>query len=115
MSKQNKNGDKINIYDIVPTPLVKSETTGEGKIVLLKPKFKNPLLVKYLMPKMKYPYYKINLDEIGTAVWKQIDGIKNAGEIGEELEMKFGSEIHPVFERLGKFLFMLKRGRLVDF
>lgn len=115
MSKQSKNGDKINIYDIVPTPLVKSKTTEEGKIVLLKPKFKNSLFVKYLMPKMKHPYYKINLDEIGSAAWKQIDGTKNAGEIGEELEKEFGSKIHPVFERLGKFLFMLKRGHLVDF
>jgi len=38
---------------VIPRPIVNFETAEEGLAVLLKPKFKNPFLVKHLLPRMK--------------------------------------------------------------
>jgi len=116
MSKKRKGeGSGLNMYDVIPRPIVKSETIENGVVVLLKLKYKNPFLVKHLIPRMKHPFYKINLDSIGSAVWNKIDGFKNAAEIAEELEKELGEQIQPAYERLGIFLSMLKRGKFIEY
>ena len=51
------------------------------------------------------PLYKeIALDKISSEVFTQIDGIKTVKEIGEYLEVKFGDEVNPLYERLLVFL-----------
>lgn len=55
--------------------------------------------------KFKIPEYKrISLDEYGSYVFLQIDGIKTVGDIGEKLEAKYGDKAHPLYERLLLFL-----------
>lgn len=49
-------------------------------------------------------YKKIQLDEYSSAVFVQIDGIRNIKEIGENLEGKFGEKVQPLYERLLVFL-----------
>lgn len=116
MSKKRKGEESgLNMYDVIPRPIVKSETIENDTVVLLKPKYKNPFLVKHLIPRMKHPFYKINLDDTGSAVWNKIDGFKNAVEIAEELEKELGEKIQPIYERLGIFLSMLKRGKFITY
>lgn len=55
--------------------------------------------------KFKIPMYKkIRFDEYSSEVFSQIDGIKTVKEIGENLEVKFGEKVHPLYERLLVFL-----------
>lgn len=55
--------------------------------------------------KFKIPMYKeITFDEYSSEVFMQIDGRKTVKEIGENLEVKFGEKIHPLYERLLIFL-----------
>ena len=55
--------------------------------------------------KFKIPLYKeIAFDEISSAVFMQIDGIKTVKEIGENLEERFGEKVNPLYERLLIFL-----------
>ncbi len=55
--------------------------------------------------KFKIPMYKeITLDEYSSEVFMQIDGSKTVKEIGENLEVKFGEKVQPLYERLLVFL-----------
>src|SRR6056297_3392640 len=113
--RQNKQKKKteLDMSKIIPVQTVQYEENEEGKIVLLKPKFSSNFSKKYIIPRMKYPYYKIHLDDTGTEVWKAINGNKTAIEIGEYLQKKLGEKINPVYERLGMFLATLKNENFI--
>lgn len=49
-------------------------------------------------------YKKIDLDAYGSYVFLQIDGKRTVKEIGENLEAKFGEQVHPLYERMLLFL-----------
>lgn len=55
--------------------------------------------------RFKIPMYKeIKFDEYSSEVFTQIDGSKTVKEIGENLELKYGDKIQPLYERLLVFL-----------
>lgn len=62
---------------------------------------------------MKNPYFRIKLDEIGSAVWEMCDGEKTVREIGECLHQRFKDKIEPVYDRLAVFLQTLERNRFI--
>jgi len=101
--------------EAIPRPCVQCETTAEARIVLLKPKFRHPWLVKHLLPRLRQPNFRIKLDEIGSAVWKKCDGQRNALQIAHELEQELGEKIQPVYERLGRFLAALKKEHFIEY
>lgn len=111
-----KKGGKpgLSMYEAVPRPLVTHEIINENKVVLLKPKFGNSWLRKHLIPKMKHPYFRITLDELGSCFWQKMDGKRNAMQIAELMEAELGEKIHPTHERLGIFLRMLKNGKFIE-
>ena len=84
-------------------------------VVLKKPKFKNPLLKKYLLPRLKSPEYSVKLDKIGSFVWQTIDGDLSFGEIALKMSEKFGESIEPVNDRLGQFINSLRRYDFITF
>lgn len=51
----------------------------------------------------------VKLDELGTVVWKAIDGKRNIYEIGEVVRAKFGVGCEPVYDRLIMFVRYLNR------
>jgi hypothetical protein len=105
----------INMYDLIPHVRVKSETTTDGKIILLKPKFKNAFMLKYLVPRLKHPYYRIHLDQLGTSTWQKIDGVRSAGLIAEEISRELGTAVEPAFKRVSLFLHQFNKGKLIEF
>lgn len=111
--KKEKNQTQINLLHLVPIQNSKCETREDGLVVLLKPKFANTLLVKYLLPRMKQPYYKINLDEIGSFFWLNCDGIKTVKEIAELHKDNFGEKVEPLYERIAHFITSLEKNRLL--
>ncbi|MGH4120809.1 PqqD family peptide modification chaperone [Clostridium sp.] len=55
--------------------------------------------------KFRIPEYKkTSLDEYGSCVFLQIDGKKTVKDIGENLEVKYGDKVQPLYERLLLFL-----------
>ena len=103
----------LDMRTIVPIHDVKFEVEESGNVTLLKPKFTSQFSQKYIIPKMKYPYYMVHLDEIGTTVWNTIDGQRTAIEIGEILKEKLGKKIEPVYERLGMFMAKMKNEKFI--
>jgi len=108
-----KNKETVNLLDLIPVQKVKWENNEKKLVVLFKPKFINKLFVKHILPRMKSPNYKINLDEFGTAVWHNCDGKNTVAEIAERLKKDFGEEIEPVYERLGAFIQTMERSKLI--
>ena len=104
-----------NIANCVPRPLVGHEVDEESGIVkLLVPRFRAGWM-QWLQKRLKNPYIRVGLDEVGSAAWLFIDGKRTVLEIGEEMVRKFGNEkMDPVNERLGLFFGTLKRNRFVE-
>jgi len=113
--KKKTGNKKINLEKVVPRRLVDSRTEENGKITLLKPKFKNPFLKKYILPKLKSKHFKIHLDDIGTIVWKKIDGNKNGVEIAREVQEEIDEDLEPLYQRLAIFLSALKNNEFIDY
>jgi hypothetical protein len=102
-----------NLLDLKPVRLVECERTDEGHVTLLKPKFGWGPLRKLLQPRLKRPFYKIHLDEIGTFVWDRLDGDTTVGVIADAALAHFGEKIEPVHGRLRTFLMQMEGGGLV--
>ena len=83
--KQKKNSPQpLNLLELVPQRVAKWEEK-DGQIIILKPKFTHPWAVKNILPRLRKPYYRVKLDEIGSAVWQLCDGQRTVKEIGELL------------------------------
>ena len=103
----------VNYLDLVPRRLVGHETDADERAVLLRPKFVSGLWAKLLQPRMPRPFFKVRLDEIGTATWEAIDGARTVGEIADLLGERFGGRVDPKIERCARFIRSLERGAMV--
>ena len=106
---------EINLLDLIPVKSIKWQKNEEGLIILLKPKFKNPFLAKHILPRLKNPYYKINLDAVGSSVWELCDGYLNVKELGKRMKDKFGDKVEPLYDRLALFLQDMEKNRFIVF
>jgi hypothetical protein len=107
-----KQAPKRNIAACVPQRLIESETGEDGNVKLLVPRFRHSWL-QWLQRRLKSPYIKVTLDEIGSCAWRHMDGSTSVAHIGEKMKEELGEKIEPVGERLGLFLGMLKRNKFV--
>ena len=102
-----------NIALFIPKACVGHEVGDDGSVMLLVPRFRAGWM-QWLQKRLKKPHIKVQLDEIGSAVWRQIDGARTVAKISETLEREFGERIHPTAERLGFFLGTLRRNRFIE-
>jgi len=106
---------EVNLLELTPARVYGEEKDTEGNVIVLIPKFRNKYLVKYLVPKMKGPNFKLKLDKFGSDVWLLINGQDNIKFIADELVKKHGDEIQPIYNRLPKFITMLYSNKLITF
>jgi len=104
-----------NQLDLIPHRLREWEKGENSKIVLLVPKLRGKRLGKWLLSKLKRPYYKVRLDDFGSFIWEQCDGTKTVREIALSLKDKFGQNVEPVFDRACLFLDKLETGRFISY
>ena len=90
-------------------------TDEKNLIVILKPKFTNRFFAKFLLSRMKNPNYKIHLDDYGSFVWNECDGMNTVERIGRLLEKKFGDKVDPVYERLGLYIKTLEKNKFIAY
>ena len=109
--------DKINkddnLMELVPERAIDNEITEDGKIVLLIPKFKG-LIGKIILPRMKSPYFRLNLDEFGSFVWNHCDGDSNVFQISESIRAEFGEAVEPKEKRLAMFIQKLYQAKALN-
>ncbi len=86
---------------------------GEGGVTLLVPRFGRGRFGTFLEEKFRPRPYRVQLDAVGSFIWKQCDGKSRVEEIGQALHGEFGERVEPVEGRLVKFLQRLVRGKFV--
>jgi len=104
----------INLLDLRPRRNLASETLEDGLVVLLVPKFKNRPVVKWLVPRLSKPNFRVKLDAYGSFIWQQLDGAATVGEIAERLRSRFGEAVEPHYQRTGQFVQRLLHSKFVD-
>lgn len=88
-------------------PVRISEYEDEGMVTLLIPKFRSERWRRFLIPGTKSEHFKIKFDELGSEVWRLIDGEMNVKDLCESLIQKLGDKLQPYDEantRVMKFL-----------
>jgi len=86
----------------------------EEKVRIIVPKFKSSIGKKFCRLLKRDVNFTVNLDRIGSEVWKMCDGEKKVNEILKHLERKFPQE-KQLKERLFCYLYTLKRLNYIDF
>lgn len=113
--RKKKINSSINYLELTPKRVYEHEVESSGKVSILVPKFKNKFLVHFLVPRLKSPHIKANLDDFGSLTWIEMDGSKNVQSISQSLTVKFGEKVQPVNERLTKFLTQLYQYNFITF
>jgi hypothetical protein len=106
---------ELNLLDLVPKRIVEYEVADDGIVTLFAPRFKSAFLKKWLQPKLKRPYLRVTLDEIGSAVWLLCDGGRNVKEIAAVVQERFEERIEPCYERMGLFFQQLDGARFIAY
>jgi hypothetical protein len=104
-----------NFLDLKPIVKYQHETDDEGNVVVLVPRFTGYISSRLLQPRLKNPWFKISLDEIGSVVWTLADGKTPVREICRHAEKKLGEKIHPANQRVTTFLSQLYMKKLITF
>lgn len=66
-------------------------------------------LNKFLQKCFKRPKYSyIHLDDFGSYIWKEMDGIRTVLALGVSAEIKFGDKVLPLYQRLSNFFSILE-------
>lgn len=105
---------KLNYLEAVPVAIVGHENDDKDMVILMVPKFSN-LKFNDFMFRNRSKHFKIHLDELGTAVWKQINGIRNVNEIISNLNTGREQPVAEAETRVTKFLTMLYEARYISF
>jgi len=56
----------------------------------------------------------VDLDEIGSTVWKLMDKSRSIGDICDIMNEQYGDAVHPVYERLGTYINILRNNKFIE-
>lgn len=104
----------INAFDLIPVRKCEHQTEPDNLVTVLVPKFRNPKVAKFMLGR-KNNFISIHLDENGTFVWLQIDGIKTLHDIAEAMQAHFGETFEQAGVRVNKFMTRLYDERYITF
>lgn len=99
-------------------PVVNGQNTwdrGEDGVVtihMVNRGFYNTLAQKlFHTPRVSH----IKLDEYGSFLWMRIDGVKTVGQLALELKEAYGEKAEPLYDRLVKYMQILRNNRFILF
>jgi hypothetical protein len=104
----------VNLLDLTPRRTADwSEQDGIVVIARRAPKrgWRTPLAwIGYRMS-----VKRVRLDDVGSFVWKLLDGRYTVAEVADALREEFGHRVEPAEERLGEMVRMLHDGGLITY
>ncbi len=103
---------EANLLLCKPVRQVDSEEE-DGRVVVLRPRFLRGPFAWWLQPRLKRPHFRVKLDEIGSFIWRRMDGETTVGQLAEALEAEFGDDCEHAVKRIEMFLGELTRGEMV--
>ncbi len=101
--------DIMNAY---PVQRCESEEK-DGTITVLVKKPYN-FLEKIFFKKMLNKPFRIDLDKIGSFVWKHCNGEFSVKEIAELCKEEFGNDVEPAEARVKLFIEQMNRNRMIQ-
>ena len=108
--------NKENYLDYIPkkSDKIQWKELDNGLIQIIKPR--NSLLDKAVRKLFFTPdKFVVDLDEMGSFIWKSIDGENNIYEISLLLKDEFKEKAEPLYERLIQYMNILKNNGIVDY
>jgi len=111
---KNKITKDDNFLELVPQKNSSQEwiLNDEGNVQIIIPR--NGLLDRAVRVFYKTPkIMRIDLDDLGSTVWRSIDGEKSIGDIGEILKEEYGKNAEPLIERLAKYINILRNNKFI--
>ncbi|MCF8380461.1 MAG: PqqD family protein [Bacteroidales bacterium] len=106
----------ISAPDLIPVR-IRSNEVEEGKVVILIPKFASRIYHLF-SPRLEKLFFRIKLDELGTAAWNAIDDKRNIKEICDiirEEHKETAFDLNDLDNRLEKYISLLYEKRLISF
>jgi hypothetical protein len=106
-------GDDVSAGETIPARSGQASAGGETRVQLIITR--TGLLDRFVQRVFKRPASStVDLDKFGSFVWKQIDGERSVNDIAEEMRQEFGEEAEPLYDRLVKFLRLLRNNDFVS-
>lgn len=106
--------ERVNLLDLAPVQIATwRDENGRAVVVRAPPPvrgMRGHLRHLFLAGGVK----RLRLDELGTAVWRRLDG-RTVAEVAAALRAEFGARCEPAEERLRLYLDILRRERLIAF
>lgn len=97
--------------EMIPVRQCEYEENNELVTVLF---FKKPTIIeKLFFKKMANKPYKIDLDEIGSFIWGQINAVLNVSQIIDITKEYFGDKVESAEERVIEFFKQMHRTKLI--
>ncbi|NUM79269.1 PqqD family protein [bacterium] len=94
---------------LCPERRVEWEKRDEQLVTLIVPKFKSEFTVKWLVPMLAKPNFKVKLETNGSFVWLQCDGQTTIETIVQRMHERTGDSIESLRERVGSFIAKLEK------
>jgi len=104
MKKQNKK-QAPNLLDLVPLQSGKHkvEIDGEGKVtIFVENKGPFNFVAQKLFKKPRFS--QIHLEDFGSFIWQQIDGVRTVKEIADLMHQEFGEKADPLYPRISMYM-----------
>lgn len=113
MAKKDKSKNYLEFVPI-KSEKIEEKIKEDGNIQLIVPRtsFFDKIAIKLFFAPDKF---KIDLDELGSFIWKNIDGERNVYKIGELVKEKFKEKAEPLYERLVEYLNILNNNKFISF
>ena len=108
---------KANLLDLTPVRLHEYEEVESGKVVILVRKFKNLGFSRFVLGRHS-PVMRIRLDEIGSEVWKRVDGVSNVATLLDRLNalwVDIPEKTNGLESRLAGFLSIMYDNKYIGF
>ena len=97
-----------------PRRRLKWRVAEDGRCVVLRPKFGDGRVGRWLATRVGDPHYRIRLDELGTFVWKACDGDTSVRDIAQSMREHFGPSVEPAEQRVMMFIRKMVSSRLME-
>jgi len=116
--KRRKILKKANYLDLIPVRSMEYRITGEGKVDILMPRFRNKFWREAYRNSRKGEFIYIHLDRSGSAIWLTIDGQMNVSTLCQKMNNDHPDQFQPIEEtetRVTRFLSLLYQQRYISF
>lgn len=107
----------VNLLDLRPVRIADWSEDAEGRVVVERSSPAGGRGLAGLRARLDHwlAVPRVRLDDTGSFAWKRLDGERSVREVAGAVRERFGPDAEPVEERLGSFVRLLRRERLVRY